>query len=395
MTRVPARRAICTSSVPTPPPAASTRTVSPARRSARPARASAVRPSASSATASRVASPSGMPISRSTAEAARSAYPPVPVRLATTRRPAHGLASPTVPPTPLPRMAGSAGSIDGCGGRPARTWVSTKVTLANSTSMTTSSGPARTSATSAGSSTSGGPNSRITTARTPGLLHPNDPVRNEPIVSLPLRAFAIAGLTGGAALLAAFGVLETRIEAPMFQLSLFRIRAFTAGNLAGLAVAIARGGLQFMLIIWLQGIWLPLHGYDYSRTPLWAGIFLLPLTVGFLIAGPVSGYLSDRFGARLFATGGLVLVAVAFLGMLTLPVDFRYPEFAGLLLLSGIGQGMFSAPNTAAIMSSVPAGDRGVASGMRSTFQNSGMSLSIGVFFSLMVAGLAGTLPHT
>ncbi|MGW7004435.1 MFS transporter [Streptomyces sp. NPDC054933] len=206
--------------------------------------------------------------------------------------------------------------------------------------------------------------------------------------------WVLGGLATGAALLAVFCVAETRIAEPMFQLGLFRIRAFAAGNLAALLTAIARGGLQFMLIIWLQGIWLPLHGYDFERTPLWAGISMLPLTVGFLIAGPVSGYLSDRFGARLFSTGGLVLVAAAFVGLLALPVDFPYPEFAALLLLSGIGQGMFSAPNTSAIMGSVPPEQRGVASGMRSTFQNSGTALSIGLSFSLMISGLAGSLPH-
>jgi MFS family permease len=150
-----------------------------------------------------------------------------------------------------------------------------------------------------------------------------------------------------------------------------------------------------MLIIWLQGIWLPLHGYDFADTPLWAGIYMLPLTAGFLIAGPLSGILSDRYGARPFATGGLLLMAASFLGLLALPVDFQYPLFAGLLLLSGIGQGMFSAPNTAAIMGSVPPERRGAASGMRATFQNSGMSLSIGIFFSLMIAGLASQLPRT
>jgi MFS family permease len=196
-------------------------------------------------------------------------------------------------------------------------------------------------------------------------------------------------------LLVAFCVVETRIAEPMFRLGLFRIRAFAAGNLAALLTAIARGGLQFMLIIWLQGIWLPLHGFDYTETPLWAGIYMLPLTVGFLLAGPLSGYLSDRFGSRAFATGGLVLVVVSFVGLLALPVDFSFPVFACLLLISGIGQGMFSAPNTSAIMSSVPAEQRGVASGMRATFQNSGMSLSIGVFFSLMIAGLAASLPGT
>jgi MFS family permease len=202
-------------------------------------------------------------------------------------------------------------------------------------------------------------------------------------------------LAGGIAALVAFGLIESRVLEPMFALSLFRIRAFTAGNIAGLAVAIARGGLQFMLIIWLQGIWLPLHGYSYAQTPLWAGIFLLPLTAGLLIAGPVSGILSDRFGARGFATAGMVVFGASFIGLMALPVDFPYWVFAVLSALNGIGGGMFAAPNSASIMSSVPARYRGVASGMRSTYQNSGTALSIGVFFSLMIAGLAGTLGPT
>ncbi|WP_372496713.1 MFS transporter [Streptomyces shenzhenensis] len=207
--------------------------------------------------------------------------------------------------------------------------------------------------------------------------------------------WVLTGLTGGVALLLAFCVIETRVAEPMFNLALFRNRAFAAGNAAALLTAIARGGLQFMLIIWLQGIWLPLHGYDFEDTPLWAGVFMLPLTLGFLIAGPVSGYLSDRFGARFFSTAGLVVVTGSFLGLLALPVDFDYGLFAALLLLNGLGQGMFSAPNTSSIMGSVPAEYRGVASGMRATFQNSGTALSIGVFFSLMVSGLASSLPAT
>ena len=203
----------------------------------------------------------------------------------------------------------------------------------------------------------------------------------------------LGGLGLGLLLLVVFGVVEARVASPMFRLGLFRSRAFVAGNLAALLTAIARGGLQFMLIIWLQGIWLPLHGYSFEDTPLWAGIYMLPLTCGFLIAGPTSGYLSDRFGARLFSTTGLLLVALSFVGLMSIPVDFDYPVFAFLLLLSGIGQGMFSAPNTAAIMGSVEPGERGVASGMRSTLQNSGTALSIGLFFSLMIAGLAGSLP--
>jgi MFS family permease len=203
----------------------------------------------------------------------------------------------------------------------------------------------------------------------------------------------IGGLAGGAALLAIFCVIETRIAEPMFQLGLFRIRAFAAGNAASLMGSIARGGLQFMLIIWLQGIWLPLHGYDFAQTPLRAGIYLLPLTAGFLIAGPVSGYLSDRFGPRPFATSGLLVSAAAFAGLLLLPVTFSYWIFALIIFCNGLGSGLFASPNTSAIMSSVPARYRGAASGMRSTFQNSGMSLSIGIFFSLMIAGLAATLP--
>jgi len=174
-----------------------------------------------------------------------------------------------------------------------------------------------------------------------------------------------------------------------------RIRAFAAGISATLLASIARGGLQFMLIIWLQGIWLPLHGYDFKDTPLWAGIFLLPLTGGFVFSGPVSGWLSDKHGARWFASGGLMVSALAFAGLLLIPTDFSYPVFAVLIFVAGAGMGLFSAPNAAGIMNSVPAKQRGAASGMLATFQNSGFVLSIGVFFTLMIAGLAATLPST
>jgi MFS family permease len=150
-----------------------------------------------------------------------------------------------------------------------------------------------------------------------------------------------------------------------------------------------------VLVIWLQGIWLPLHGYDYADTPLWAGIYMLPLTVGSLVFGPLSGYLSDRFGARPFATGGMLVATGSFLGLILLPVNFPYWAFGGLLLVSGIGGGLFFSPNMAGIMSSVPARQRGAAAGMRTTFQNTGTVVSIGVFFSLMIAGLAASLPGT
>jgi MFS family permease len=181
----------------------------------------------------------------------------------------------------------------------------------------------------------------------------------------------------------------------MFHLGLFKIREFTAGNVAGLLVSIARGGIQFMLIIWLQGIWLPLHGYSYEQTPLWAGIFMLPMTAGFLVAGPTSGILSDRFGSRGIATAGMAVFASSFIGLMLIPVDFSYWTFAALVALNGVGSGMFASPNSSSIMGSVPAKDRGAASGMRSTFQNSGTAVSIGVVFTLMIAGLSNSLPST
>jgi MFS family permease len=207
--------------------------------------------------------------------------------------------------------------------------------------------------------------------------------------------WVLAGLIGGVALLAIFVAIERRVAEPMFQLGLFRIRAFAAGSVAGLLAATARGGLQFMLIIWLQGIWLPLHGYNFADTPLWAGIYLLPLTVAFLASGPISGSLSDRYGSRGFATAGMLVFGASFLGLLALPVNFSYWAFALLIFVNGIGVGMFAAPNSSSIMGSVPPSQRGAASGMRSTFQNTGTALSIGVFFSLMIAGLASNLPHT
>ena len=206
--------------------------------------------------------------------------------------------------------------------------------------------------------------------------------------------WVLAGIIGGIVLLAVFVFLELRTEEPMFNMRLFGIRTFAWGNLAGFLASVGRGGLQFMLIIWLQGIWLPLHGYSYESTPLWAGIYLLPLTIGFLVSGPVSGSLSDRFGARSLAFSGLFLGAITFVALLLIPVNFEYWLFAIITFLNGIGSGMFAAPNRTAIMNAVPANQRGAASGMTGTFQNAGNSLSIGIFFSLMIAGLSTTLPN-
>ncbi len=205
----------------------------------------------------------------------------------------------------------------------------------------------------------------------------------------------LAELIGGVGLLVAFTIIEMHIGEPMFRIGLFRNRALAFGTVAGLLSAVGRGGLMFMVIIWLQGIWLPLHGYSFEQTPFWAAIYMLPLTGGFLIGGPTSGYLSDRLGARLFATGGMLLAALSFGLLLLLPADFAYGPFGLLLFLNGLAMGMFVSPNTAGVMNSVPADRRGVASGMLATFQNSGMTLSIGIFFSLMIAGLSSTLPGT
>jgi MFS family permease len=203
----------------------------------------------------------------------------------------------------------------------------------------------------------------------------------------------IALLAASVAFLIAFVTIERRAAEPMFRLALFRIRAFTFGSLSTFLAAIARGGLMFMLIIWLQGIWLPEHGYSFTETPLWAGIYMLPLTLGLLIVGPASGVLSDRFGARPFATGGMLAAALSFGLLMLLPTDFNYPVFALILFLNGASMGLFAAPNRAAVMNSLPPGDRGAGGGMNQTFQNSAQVLSVGIFFTLLIVGLAASLP--
>lgn len=205
--------------------------------------------------------------------------------------------------------------------------------------------------------------------------------------------WVLGSIIAGMGILVAFCFIELRVDQPMVDIRLFRSAAFGMGNLAGLMSSVGRGGLQFMLIIWLQGIWLPLHGYSFESTPLWAGIYLLPVTVGFLVAAPVAGTLADRFGARPLTVGGMLLMAASFIALLLIPVNFDYWVFALLVFLNGLGGGIFTAPNTAAIMSSVPAAQRGAASGVRATFFNAGSSLSIGIFFSLMIVGLSNSLP--
>ncbi len=207
--------------------------------------------------------------------------------------------------------------------------------------------------------------------------------------------FVLSCIFGGVAVLGAFLYIESRIDEPMFDLSLFANRGFAMGNIATLMLSLARGGLQFILIIWLQGIWLPQHGYTFSQTPLWAGIYMVPLTIGFFIAGPLSGRLADRHGARNFATLGLVLTGFSLVGLQMIPINFTYPVFAALLLLVGLSMGLFAAPNASAVMNSLPANRRGAGGAMLNTFQNSASVLSIGFFFTVITLGLAASLPRT
>ena len=203
----------------------------------------------------------------------------------------------------------------------------------------------------------------------------------------------LAEIIGGIAILVVFGIIETKVAHPMFRLQLFRIRAFTAGNVASFLASMSRGGLMFMLVIWLQGIWLPLHGYSFEQTPLWAGIYMIPLTIGLLLSAPLSGLLADRYGARPFATGGLVIAALTFVLLITLPVNFPYFGFAIVIFFNSVGMGMFVAPNQTGIMNSLPANQRGSGAGMAGTFNSSAQVLSIGIFFTLMILGLAASLP--
>jgi len=228
------------------------------------------------------------------------------------------------------------------------------------------------------------------------LVAVNDGIQPTPTSLMAWGTPRVLGeLIVGLAFLVAFVFFERRVRLPMFDFNLFRVRPFAAGVAASLSSAIGRGGLQFMLIIWLQGIWLPLHGYSFESTPLWAGIFMLPITVGFLLTTPIAGTLSDRYGQRAFAAVGMLLGAATFIGLMFLNANFDYPVFAGLLFLNGVGSGLFSAPNSTMIMNGVPAGERGQASGLRATTMNAGQVLSIGIFFTLMIVGLALTLPKS
>jgi MFS family permease len=205
--------------------------------------------------------------------------------------------------------------------------------------------------------------------------------------------WVIAAMIIGLFSLILFPFIENRVESPMFRLDLFRIRSFAFANIAGLLGSLGRGGLMFMLILLLQGIWLPLHGYSYASTPFWAGIYMLPLTAGIVIMGPLSGVLSDIYGPRWISTGGMIIVTTSFIMFAALPINFNFGEFAFAEFLMGIGSGMFSTPNTASIMNSVPSEDRGVASGMISTLRNTAGTASMAIFFTIVIVGITQRFP--
>jgi len=205
--------------------------------------------------------------------------------------------------------------------------------------------------------------------------------------------WVIVSMVAGFGLLVAFPFVEKRVPDPMFRLDLFKNRMFSAANLAGVFAAVGRGGVQIMLIILLQGIWLPLHGISYQSTPFWAGVYMIPMIAGFAIMGPISGYFSDKYGARIFATVAMIITAATFLALSFLPYNFSYPEFAGIIFVMGLGGGLFAAPNIASIMNAVPPEYRGAASGMRATLQNAGQTISLAIFFTVIITGLSSSLP--
>lgn len=207
--------------------------------------------------------------------------------------------------------------------------------------------------------------------------------------------WVIAALIIGTLMLIAFPFIERRVKQPMFRLGLFKIRGFALGSFASMITGMGMMGIMFMIILLFQGIWLPLHGYSYSSVPFWAGIFMLPMTVGMAIFGPIGGKLSDKHGSKGIATMGLVMAAFGILVLSTIGANFLYAEMAVLLFVFGAGYGMFNAPNASALMSSVPPDERGVASGMFSTLRNVGSTASMGIFFTILIVAMTTVLPHT
>lgn len=205
----------------------------------------------------------------------------------------------------------------------------------------------------------------------------------------------IASFIAGTALIIAFIPIELRQEEPLFKLSLFRVRPFTYGIMALFLSSLARGGaIMFLLTIWLQGIYLPLHGFSYTETPFWAGIYMLPMLVGTVIMAPIGGSLTDKYGARVIATVGMIIIAISLYLLTLLPYNFDLVKFESILFLNGVGNGLFASPNTTSIMNALHPRDRGGAgNGMRQTFSNVGSTISMAMFFTIAISIFSQYVP--
>ncbi len=200
---------------------------------------------------------------------------------------------------------------------------------------------------------------------------------------------------GGLGLLILFVFIESRTEDPMLDLSVFKIRMFSGGIIATLLNSVARGAIILVLVFYLES---PVLGLD----PLQAGLYLLPQSVSMGLCGPIGGYLSDKYGARLIATIGLVISALGLVILTQIPEKVTFSVLALPLTLTGVGVGLFQSPNRSSVMNAVPPGRRGIAGGISSTMLNFGNSVSRSLAFLLMALVLptglltqlfAGTIP--
>jgi EmrB/QacA subfamily drug resistance transporter len=191
-----------------------------------------------------------------------------------------------------------------------------------------------------------------------------------------------------------FLFIEKRADNPLFNLSLFKIRPFAFGNLSLLFNSLARGAVSFLVTIWLQGIYLPLHGYSYTETPFWAGVYMLPMMLGMVSIAPLSGHLTDKYGARIFATTGMAIVGISLYLLTLLPYNFNLLEFELIIFINGLGNGLFASPNTTSIMNSISSKDRGTGNGMRMTFNNIGATISMAIFFSITITVFSQQVPE-
>jgi EmrB/QacA subfamily drug resistance transporter len=195
---------------------------------------------------------------------------------------------------------------------------------------------------------------------------------NDPIV--------IGGLAAAAVLLPLWVLIERRSKAPMLDLEIFRSRLFAAASGAAFINGLARFALMFLFVFYYQGA--------QGDSPINAGIKLIPLALGMLIASPIAGVYADRHGSRTLAALGMLVSAAGLAAMTTLQVHTPYWQSAAWLAIVGVGSGMFNSPNTAAMMGVVPAHRRGIAAGARTLLQNTGAVLSIAFVLAIVTSSV-------